>query len=387
MQLAREPAPLELLRLDDPAQCVAGNACREVDRDGGAGRERLREPQVGLGETRVAAFTVVGGEHPDRPAAGHERHVEPAAGAEPPGRLLVDLGVVEQGVHPLGAAALEHAAALRARSLQLQADDLGRVLAVGGLDPERPVVGRERDRDEARADQPAQPAGDQLEQARELDFARERGPDLIQRLELVRPCGRRLVEARILDRDCGLARERLDELLVGGGERALLLLGQVEVPEGTAAQQDRHPEEAAHRRMVGREADRARIVGDRLEPQRAGVGDQRAEDAAAAREGADLRRRVGVDAGVEEALERRPGLVDHAERRIAGAGQGGRGLGELLQEVVERELRAERDSRLDEAAQAIRLGRGAHRSEPIRSTGVEIRCRAERGYTRHSPPT
>ena len=114
-------------------------------------------------------------------------------------------------------------------------------------------------------------------------------PDLVQRLELVGPRGRRLVQARILDRDRGLARERLDELLVAGGERALLLLGQVEVPEGTAAQQDRHAEEAAHRRMVGREADRARIVRDRLEPQRAGVGDQGAEDAAAARQGADLR--------------------------------------------------------------------------------------------------
>ncbi len=79
---------------------------------------------------------------------------------------------------------------------------------------------------------------------------------------------------------------------------------------------------------------------------RAGVADQRAEDAAAARERADLRRGVGVDADVEEPLEAGPGLVDHAERRIAGAGEGGRYLGELLQEVVERELRAQRDSRL-----------------------------------------
>ena len=68
VQLAREPAPLELLRLDDPAQRVAGNAGREVDRDGGARRERLGEPQVGLGEARVAAFPVVGDDHADRPA-------------------------------------------------------------------------------------------------------------------------------------------------------------------------------------------------------------------------------------------------------------------------------------------------------------------------------
>ena len=96
---------------------------------------------------------------------------------------------------------------------------------------------------------------------------------------------------------------------------------------------------------------------------------------------------VGVDAGVEEALEPGPGLVDHPERRIARAGQGGRGLRELLQEVVERELRAERDPRLDEPAQAIRLGCRAHRSEPIRSRGRDPYRRPKRGYTRHSPPT
>ena len=69
VQLAREPAPLELLRLDDPAQRVAGDARREVDGDGGARRERLGEPQVGLGEAGVAAFAVVRDDDADRPAA------------------------------------------------------------------------------------------------------------------------------------------------------------------------------------------------------------------------------------------------------------------------------------------------------------------------------
>ena len=216
VELARQPAPLELLRLDHPAQRIARDARREVDGDGGPGRERLGEPQVGLGEAGVAAFAVVRDDHADRPARGEERGVEAAAGAEAPGRLLVDLGIVEERVDPLGAAALQDAAALRARSLELQADDLGRALAVGRLDPERPVAGRQRDRHQPRADQLAQPAGDQLEQARELDLARQRRPDLVQRLELNRPGGRRLVEPRVLDRDRRLARERLDELLVGG---------------------------------------------------------------------------------------------------------------------------------------------------------------------------
>jgi hypothetical protein len=90
--------------------------------------------------------------------------------------------------------------------------------------------------------------------------------------------------------------------------------------------------------MVGRDAERARVVADRLQPQRARVGDQGAEDAAPTREVTDLGHRLGVDAGVDEALERRSRRVDHAEGRITGAGQGGGRLGQLLQELVQRQL-------------------------------------------------
>ena len=219
MQLAREPAPLELLRLDHAAQRVAGDAGGEIDGDGGARGERLGEAQVGLGEARVGAFLVVGDDQTDRAPAGDEGNVEAAAGAEPPGRLLVDLGVVEQRIDPLGPAPLEHPAALRPGPLELRAHDLVGAAAVGRLDPQRAVTGRQRDRHQFRPDQAAQAAGDQLEQARQLDLARERRPDLVQRLELLRPGRRRLVQARVLDRDGRLARERLDELLILGGER------------------------------------------------------------------------------------------------------------------------------------------------------------------------
>ena len=247
-----------------------------------------------------------------------------------------------------------------------------------------PVARREGDRHEPRSDQAAQAACDQLEQARQLDLARERRPDLVQRLELLRPGRRRLVQARVLDRHRRLARERPDELLILLGERPRLLLGQVEVAEGTAAEQDRHAEEAAHRRMVGREADRARVVGDRLQPQRARVGDQGAEDAAAAREVTDLGHRLGVDPGVDEALEPSSRLVDHAERRVAGAGQLGGSLGQLQQQIVERELRAQRDAGVDEPAQAAGVGDMARLSVPEASIadlpqphGGSPRCRVE----------
>ena len=67
-----------------------------------------------------------------------------------------------------------------------------------------------------------------------------------------------------------------------------------------------------------------------------------------------------VDAGGDESLEVRARGVDHAERRVARAGQLRRGLDELLQQRVERELRAERDARVDERAQAVAGGLDFH---------------------------
>ena len=79
------------------------------------------------------------------------------------------------------------------------------------------------------------------------------------------------------------------------------------------------------------------------------LADQHAEDAAAAREVADRGLRLGVDAGGQEALELRAARVDHAERRVARAGQLGGGLDDPLEQRVERELRGERDPGLEQA--------------------------------------
>ena len=81
--------------------------------------------------------------------------------------------------------------------------------------------------------------------------------------------------------------------------------------------------------------------------------DQGAEDAAPAREVTDLGHGLVVDAGVDEALEPRPRRVDHAERGVAGAGQCGGRLGQLPQQIVQRELRAQCDAGRDEALQAL----------------------------------
>ncbi len=63
--------------------------------------------------------------------------------------------------------------------------------------------------------------------------------------------------------------------------------------------------------------------------------------------------RLGVDPRRQEALEARPVLVDDAERRIARARQLRRRFDELLQERVQRELGAERDSGVDQRTEAI----------------------------------
>ena len=118
------------------------------------------------------------------------------------------------------------------------------------------------------------------------------------------PARRRLVQARVLDRDRRLRGEELRELLVLVGEvGAAGLLGEVEVPVGDAAQHDRDAEEGLHRRMVGREADRARVFGDLVQSQRLRVTDEHAEDPSPPRQLADRGMRLGVDTRGEEALE------------------------------------------------------------------------------------
>jgi hypothetical protein len=73
------------------------------------------------------------------------------------------------------------------------------------------------------------------------------------------------------------------------------------------------------------------------------------------REIADRRVRLGVDPGGEEALQPLTGLVDHAERRVAGLRQLRGRLDDPLQERLQRELRAERDPRVHEDAEAVDL--------------------------------
>ena len=227
---------------------------------------------------------------------------------------------------------------------------------------------RERDQDESCVDELAEVPCDEPEERLELELGHERVADLVQRLELPQPARRALVEPRVLDRDRCLRGEELGQLGVVLREPcAAILLGEVEVAVRNPPQQDRHAEERAHRRVLRREADRARVVGDVLEPQRVCVPDQDAEDAPAERRVTDAGPRLLVDADGEEALEGGAGAVDHSERRVAGTGQRRGRLDDPLQQCVERELRAQRDARVDEDVQPVGEGGARHRGPFSRS--------------------
>jgi hypothetical protein len=92
---------------------------------------------------------------------------------------------------------------------------------------------------------------------------------------------------------------------------------------------------------------------------RSGFVDQRSENPAAVRRVADRRLSLLIDPGDDELRERAAGLVDHPERRVRGPGQLGCGFDDPLQDSVERQLRGERNARVDDCPQTIHLGHAA----------------------------
>ena len=146
------------------------------------------------------------------------------------------------------------------------------------------------------------------------------------------------VAARVVDREAGKLGEHRHGLLVVVAELlAVLLLGQVEVSERGALDQDRHPKEAVHRRVAVREAVGAWVFADVGQPQHRRMLDQLAQDAAPAREGPDRLAFGLVDPDREEALQLGSRVAENAERRVAGAGQ----LAGALEHAVEHHVDVE----------------------------------------------
>ena len=107
------------------------------------------------------------------------------------------------------------------------------------------------------------------------------------------------------------------------------------------------------------------MVADVLEPQRARILDQQAEDAAAAGRIADRAVRLGVDPGGDEALELLPAVVEHADGRVARAGDLAGDVEQPMQHRVDVELGDEPPARIDQAPEAELVKGGMrHRTTP-----------------------
>ena len=233
------------------------------------------------------------------------------------------------------------------------------------------VADRQRERDEARSDQLAQPRRDEVEQRLELQLTDERAADLVERLELLRPGRGRFVEAGVFDGHRGLGGEQRHQLLVLHGEVAApLLLGEVEIAVGDVAKNDRHAEKGAHRRVPGRKAHGAWIVGESVEAQRPRVADQHAQDSTSVRRVADLRLELGAHAVGDEALEARAGGIDHSESRVARGGHSGGRFDDAPEHSVERQLRVDCDTRFDQRSQTLALTAHRHGPHGLRRRGL-----------------
>ncbi len=97
--------------------------------------------------------------------------------------------------------------------------------------------------------------------------------------------------------------------------------------------------------MPGREAIRLRAIGDLREPERARVGYQRAEQAAALGPVMDRRDLLVIQADRDE-LDQPAALADHAERTVPGPDQRNGRLNDLLEGSLEVETAADLNNRL-----------------------------------------
>ncbi len=179
-----------------------------------------------------------------------------------------------------------------------------------------------------------------------------------------------LVQLGVVDRHPG-RRSQCDQqrliLLVEVG--AALFLGQVEVAVDLVPDPHGNAEEAAHGRMPGREAARLGAGRDVRQPQRARVGDQRAEQAPAFRPVMD-RRDFAVGQADRDELDQAPVVADDPERAVTGPDQRDRGLDDLLEHHLQVKVGADRDDRFEQRVDPVPGSQ--HGLQPRLELGEEI---------------
>lgn len=162
-----------------------------------------------------------------------------------------------------------------------------------------------------------------------------------------------LVQPGVLDGHSGGHRQRRQDGLVLHVELpGAALLGEVEVSEHLVAHPDRHAEEGVHRRMVGREAVRRRMLRQLRQPQWHRVPDQFSEEPVPAGQCPDLRVPLFADADGQE-LGQLLVTADHAQRPVLGVHQHHRGLDDAAQHLRQVEFPADREDGLQQAVQAV----------------------------------
>ena len=94
------------------------------------------------------------------------------------------------------------------------------------------------------------------------------------------------------------------------------------------------------------------MVAEHVEPERLGVGDELAEDAATGRQGADAVGQVGVDAVVHE-LAQVMGVTEHAEGGIVGVDEQPGDAHDVPEHARQLELRRHRHDGVEQPSQAL----------------------------------
>ena len=347
VELSREPAALQLLRGNRTPKRVALDAARRINRNRSALRVVLGELQIVRAETLLRVNPTRGDDDAERPVAGDERNHDSCLCTDPRDEPFVGDGEIGVELHNLAPSGDEYAGGTTG-GVERHADE--RAVA-RGRNLEQARFTRKRNGNDPCAEQLAQIARDEVEQARQLDLSRQSRGDLIQRFELARATRRRFVEPRVLDRNRRLRREQRDNVLVALGEVAATdPLSEVEIAVRDAAQQDRDAEERVHRRMIRRYADRTRVGGEVVQPERSRVPHEHAEDPATARQHADRSAILVADSVRDELLELGPLRIEDPERRVPGAGQLGSSGDEQRQQSLQIELGAQRNPSLDQRA-------------------------------------
>jgi hypothetical protein len=163
-----------------------------------------------------------------------------------------------------------------------------------------------------------------------------------------------------------------DQLIVDVGEHLDRgLVGEVEAADHLVTNQDRHAQERAHRRVVGREAVAVRVLAQVGQPQGLGVDDEQPQDAVALGQVTDGGMSLLVDADRDELRQPRSFVVEDSQRAVASVDEVDGGLHDALQHGGQVEVAAHREHGVEKLAEA------AGTCEPADASFRLSRCRGD----------